>query len=311
MNNSPLISVIVPVYNREEYIFQCLDSICQQTLCNIEIICVNDGSTDNSEAIIQKFCKKDPRVHLVNQANSGPSTARKNGIRHASGKYIGFVDSDDYIDKDFFLNLYTTALQKDADIVVTSAFFAFDGKKLHKKKSFIDVSTTSLSTESRGRLFLYTASLCNKIYKKSLIEKVLKYYFSNETFAEDNPFTIFLTIFAKNIFIINSSQYFYRQHSLSICHTKASIENCVNSYTLYNKIINTVKCIHIPQSDQKIYIHFIKKRRNWDCSQMAENLSFKDWGVFLLRTGNILFQINLCLRKFKKRLSNAYRRRSS
>lgn len=308
---NPLISVIIPVYNRDKYLPQCLESICQQTLRDIEIICVNDGSTDNSEAVIKEFCKIDPRIHLINQINSGPSAARKNGIQYASGKYIGFVDSDDYIDKNFFLNLYTVAHQNDADIVATSAFFTFDEQTVHKKKSSIEFLESSLSSEARGSLFLHTASLCNKIYKTSLIESVAQYYFSNGTFAEDNPFTIFLTIFAKNIFVIDNAKYFYRQHNTSICHTKISVTNCMDVYSLYSKIAYEVKLINIKQHDKKIYINFIKKRRNWDCFQMAENLSFQEWWEFLLRTGDITFRIGLCLRKLKKWIANAYRHRSS
>ena len=104
MNNTtqmPLISIIVPVYNTAKYLEQCLASICSQTLHDIEILCVNDGSTDDSESIIKKFNSRDSRIHLVNQENLGPCEARKHGIRLARGQYIGFVDSDDYVADDF------------------------------------------------------------------------------------------------------------------------------------------------------------------------------------------------------------------
>lgn len=98
------ISVIVPVFNAEKYLKMCLNSLVSQTLKNIEIICIDDGSTDNSLAILDKFKSKDNRIKIIKQKNYGVSMARNNGISEAQGEYIGFVDADDWVDKDFFEN---------------------------------------------------------------------------------------------------------------------------------------------------------------------------------------------------------------
>lgn len=103
------ISVIVPVFNAEKYLKMCLNSLVSQTLKNIEIICIDDGSTDNSLAILDKFKSKDNRIKIIKQKNYGVSMARNNGISEAQGEYIGFVDADDWVDKDFFEKLYNAA----------------------------------------------------------------------------------------------------------------------------------------------------------------------------------------------------------
>ena len=99
------ISVIIPVYNSEKFLKKCLDSIINQTLNDIEIICIDDGSTDKSLRILNNFADKDNRITIINQKNSGPSAARNKGIENAKGEYIGFVDSDDWIDLDFYEKL--------------------------------------------------------------------------------------------------------------------------------------------------------------------------------------------------------------
>ena len=127
------ISVIVPVYNAEEFLPQCLDSILAQTLTELEIICIDDGSPDNSGKILDDYAKKDNRIIVIHQNNGGVSLARNTGIKNAAGKYIGFVDPDDWIDKDFYQNLYQAAEDYQADIVGTG-FCSF---KNNKKKTNI------------------------------------------------------------------------------------------------------------------------------------------------------------------------------
>ena len=92
------VSVIIPLYNVENYLKQCLDSVVNQTLKEIEIICINDGSTDNSKQILEDYARKDDRIKIINRKNSGQGVARNVGIKYAKGEYIGFVDSDDWVD---------------------------------------------------------------------------------------------------------------------------------------------------------------------------------------------------------------------
>ena len=112
------VSVIIPVYNVEPYLEKCLDSLINQTLKDIEIICINDCSTDNSLNILEQFKNKDERIKLINlKENKGAAAARNEGLKIAKGEYLGFVDPDDYVDLNFYEELYKKAKQDDADIV--------------------------------------------------------------------------------------------------------------------------------------------------------------------------------------------------
>ena len=112
----PKVSIIIPVYNVDRYLKECLDSLISQTLVDIEIICINDSSTDNSLSILNEYAQKDNRVKVCNNSeNQGLSCTRNVGLGVAIGEYIGFVDSDDYVDKDFFEKLYISASSNDAD----------------------------------------------------------------------------------------------------------------------------------------------------------------------------------------------------
>ena len=112
------VSIIVPVYNVEKYLKRCLDSLVNQTLKDIEIICVNDGSTDGSLAILNEYVRNDDRIVVINQENSGQSVARNRGIDVAKGEYLGFVDSDDWVSEDYFERLHNSAIQNNAEIAV-------------------------------------------------------------------------------------------------------------------------------------------------------------------------------------------------
>ena len=119
MANSDIkVSVIVPIYNVKRYLAKCLDSIISQTLKDIEIICVNDGSTDGSEKVLAEYAKKDSRIKIVNRKNGGLSAARNTGMPYATGKYIGFVDSDDYIEPTMYELMYYNAEHFNSQMVI-------------------------------------------------------------------------------------------------------------------------------------------------------------------------------------------------
>ena len=132
----PAIAIIVPVYNVETYLQECLDSLVLQQLKNIMIICVNDGSTDTSATILEEYRRKDPRIHIITQENQGQGPARNAGIEYArqySPEYIGFVDSDDYIHPTMYEKLYTQALQENADIAYCNVLL-YDPKTKQKEE---------------------------------------------------------------------------------------------------------------------------------------------------------------------------------
>lgn len=117
----PIVSILIPVYNVEDYLEKCMDSVISQTMNKIEIICVNDGSTDGSREILEKYKKKDKRIIIVDKENGGLPSARNAGLEIARGEYIGFVDSDDYINKDMYEKMYNAAKKNDSDVVICGA----------------------------------------------------------------------------------------------------------------------------------------------------------------------------------------------
>ncbi len=305
-DSRPDISVIVPVYNTERYIRQCLSSICNQSLKNIEIICINDGSPDASEAIIREMRLYDKRIILINKKNGGLSEARKTGVAQAAGKYIGFIDSDDYIEKYFFEYLYMAACAEDAYIAVTTSMVAFseDGKTYLKKSCFHE-KKRQLTNKDRCSLFLHMGSACNKIYKNEFIKQSIKYYIPTTTPAEDNSFTIFSLITASKVTLTTEAKYFYRQRKASMSRAPVSLETCNQVYLLYRKILAQLQDL-APQ-DEQLYAAFIRRRRDWDCFQLAERLSTcHERMCFLKQTRDPRFHVMYLARKIRNLLKKAY-----
>lgn len=134
----PKISVIVPVYNVAKYLERCLESILSQSFKDFEIICVNDGSTDNSLEILQQYAKKDKRIKIINQKNSGAGYSRNIGINAALGNYLSFIDADDWIDELFLEKVYHLAEVSSADIIETTKsynYYSADNIKLFNKRN--------------------------------------------------------------------------------------------------------------------------------------------------------------------------------
>ena len=116
---NPLVSVIIPVYNAEKYIAKCINSLIEQTLQNFEVIVVNDGSTDNTPDILKELAKEDSRIIVINQSNQKQGAARNRGLEIAKGKYITFVDADDWLDLDYLERMYQAIIEDKADIAVS------------------------------------------------------------------------------------------------------------------------------------------------------------------------------------------------
>ena len=213
------VSVIVPVYNTEKYLKKCLDSLVQQTLEEIEIIVVNDGSPDNSQAIIDRYVKEYPqKIVAYCKENGGLGDARNFGIDHANGEYIGFVDSDDWVDKKMFQSMYEMAQKENDDIVICDFIEINDGwKSGHIAYGYRGDKETQPIEKYMFLLYsLEPATACNKIYRRSLfyIKKFpIQWY-------EDVATTPILLSYANKIAYLPIALYYYRQVENSI--TKAT-----------------------------------------------------------------------------------------
>ena len=212
MNNIK-VSVIIPVYNSEKYLKQCLDSVVNQTLKDIEIIIVNDGSTDNSLVIIQEYANKNKNIKVINKQNEGCYKARNIGLEKSHGKYIAFVDSDDYIEHNMYEKLYKKIKDTDADIVCC-CYWHHLKNKLKKIANF--EYSMNLLTKTNNKLIgaasviLDDSIIWNKIFKRQLlIEKRIKFH-SDCYMADDSFFYIVSILNAKSIVYISDILYVHR-----------------------------------------------------------------------------------------------------
>lgn len=215
--SNPLVSVIVPVYNVEDYLSQCLDSILNQTISDFEVICVNDGSTDSSNSILIQYASDDFRVQIVNKENGGLATARDCGIEAATGKYLCFVDSDDFVAADY-LELTTAIAENDtSDIVLFSEYFYDDLLKRCTVKPWV------LRTEKLPHFtpFSYRdipdcifqacqPQAVTKLFRTMFIKEHPELRFGHFRWAEDYPFTYTALVLAKHISFIDKPLYYYR-----------------------------------------------------------------------------------------------------
>ena len=233
------LSVIIPVYNTEDYLPMCLDSVINQNIPDMEIIMVDDGSTDSSPEILERYAKANSNITVIrNDSNVGSGISRNNGLKIAKGEYIGFVDSDDWID----LNYYGTFLSIMED---TSADFAIAG--------ICDEFNNSMSTKTRyayykpleidGRMAirLLTKSenlglwispiMNNRVYRHDFIDNNNLTCASNKTW-QDDYFSFFSMIYATRVLIVPGIRYHYRQQELSMTHSRTSskskIDDCLD-----------------------------------------------------------------------------------
>ena len=214
------VSIVVPVYNVEEYLRVCLESLIGQTLKDIEIICVNDGSTDNSLNILKEYAEKDSRIVIINQVNQGQSVARNSALKIAKGEYIGFVDSDDWVDLNFFEKLYNVAVKNDCDIAAGGIAWNKNDGEL----DFVDISfkNSKIYTKTPDKYKITkvakTAYVWNKIYKKELLDK-LKLDFEPDRYYEDMMFSHRVLHESGRLVTVPGVFYHYRLNPLSAVNT--------------------------------------------------------------------------------------------
>ena len=212
----PVVSVIVPVYNVEKYLPACLDSIVNQTLKEIEIICVDDGSTDSSPLILEKYAGRDFRIRILKQQNSGQGMARNLGIKEARGRYIGFVDSDDWISANYFEKLFTVAQKNDADVSSTTGVFLAHGSRMDVRKSVgVQLDAVILSDEDRRSTILTTGITVNKLYRRDFLNAHSIFFPEKRVFGEDNFVVFFSIMLANRVVCVHDANYYYRQRENS------------------------------------------------------------------------------------------------
>lgn len=206
-----LISVIIPVYNVEKYLKECVDSIITQSYKNLEIILVDDGSTDRSGNICEQLSKSDKRISVIHKSNGGLSSARNAGIEASSGNYYMFIDSDDYIKEDMVEHLYRLMIKSDCDMTICNMIRFYDNGEI---KFLYKVNEDELCLENLDRFeTLAQPSVCNKMFKKYLFNNVR---FPEGKYYEDTYVYHELTYNAKKIGLVDYDGYWYRLRINSI-----------------------------------------------------------------------------------------------
>ena len=205
------VSIIVPVYNVEEYLEKCLDSLINQTFKDIEIIIVNDGSPDNSEKIINKYIEKYHNIKYLKKKNGGLSSARNYGIKHAKGEYILFIDSDDYIENNMTELMYNKIINDNSDIVVCEFNYDFGNKKI---RSYSNLDYTS---DPKKKYLLTPPMACIRMYKKELFNDIK---FREGIYYEDLEINPKMVLYAKKISFLDEALYNYVIRDNSIMRTR-------------------------------------------------------------------------------------------
>lgn len=250
-----LISIVIPVYNVENYLNKCIKTIVNQTYKNLEIILVDDGSTDKSGKICDEWKEKDTRIKVIHKKNGGLSDARNVGIRSSVGKYLFFIDSDDYVSLDIIENLYKSMKENNVQIVTDTYVLETYYKKLvtHRKSENIVDSEKALKN-----IFMQKDSVAvwGRLYLREL--------FNDIEFPVGKKYEDLGTIYkiidkAENVSYINRSGYHYVQRSESICNNRFTKEDYLTIIDFLETILKFIeeKYPRIIREAQNFYIHYI------------------------------------------------------
>lgn len=251
MSENALISVIVPVYNVEKYIDKCMESIRNQTYQNLEIILVDDESPDNCPQICDNYAKKDNRIKVIHKKNAGLGFARNSGLDVATGEFVAFVDSDDYLDLNRFKNMIDLIKQSNADVCLEGMCREGNGKveilsnvfagTCFEGEEIINTLLPALIGADQTDKHYVGVSVCRGLYKRSLIENNKVRFESERLWAsEDMIFNLSLYKYVNKAIMSGDSGYYYRLNDGSLTHT--ADKNKFEKYDqLYNRVVEESK----------------------------------------------------------------------
>jgi len=242
----PRISIIMPIYNSSKYLKETINNVLNQNFIDFELICINDGSTDNSLDILETYKKKDKRIKIINQKNQGAAVSRNIGIKNSKGEYIYFIDSDDYIAKNTIKELYQNAILNDSDIVVykmahfneNNIRYNAPGFNLEKTNPNINFNNYTFNYKKiKPNILNKTFSPCNKFYKKEFLDLYDDFYFDTGLIFEDVPFQVKTLLRAKKISYIPKYFYYYRQNHESVMNTNKNREDIYKIIEIVEKFL--------------------------------------------------------------------------
>lgn len=247
----PAISIIIPVYNAEKYLYRCLTSIQNQTFPDIEVICVNDGSNDKSGEICESFAKDDKRIKVIHTPNNGAAKARKIGFLASKGEYVGFVDADDWVEVQMYETLYQYCKFYNAEISICR-FFDGENNNTSRARKYNHFLKAGLYVEEEIKKYLYPQllystrhgrgimppGLTDKLFKKSLLSTNIKYVNDLILMNEDQLWAFPCVIDCKRIYVCTDFFYHYRTVENSV--TRRYKDNFAKDIQIYINAIDTI-----------------------------------------------------------------------
>ena len=268
-----LISIIVPIYKVEDYLAKCVDSILYQTYCDIEVILVDDGSPDRCPLMCDEYALRDSRVKVIHKENGGLSSARNAGLDIASGNYIGFVDSDDWIASDMYETMLDNMRKHSSDLVICGTYYVYeDCNIIHKETPAQEAwdSDEALELFLTGKLF--TVMACDKLYKHNLFDHLR---FPKGKLHEDEFIMHEIYGISRKISFLNAAKYYYRQRTNSIMGVRGA-QSLLNTYEAYRSRFDYIKQRNpkllpyaaVPLLEYEVFLHNLK-RANLSVEEMS------------------------------------------
>lgn len=239
------VSVIIPVYNTGKYLIKCIESLEKQTFQDFEVIIINDGSTDDSENIINSIVSSSNiKINILNKKNEGQAAARNDGIKIAQGEYIVCIDSDDYVGNEYIERLVVAAKKNDSESVTCGLRMVDEEENVLRK-----ISLSNIDARKRAGMLI----ACCKLYKKSFLDKNSISFPENRMLYEDVPYALCAKHMAKNPVMIEYDEYYYVQRSGSTMHS-GGINSARFPYDEFEKAIK--KCIETIDDSKMVYFEY-------------------------------------------------------
>lgn len=253
------VSIIVPMYNVEKYVRKCLTRLVEQTLKDIEIIVVDDGSTDNSAQIVKEFAKKDSRIRYYKKENGGLSDARNYGMKYATAPYIAFLDSDDYVDVTIYEKLYRKAKKDECDMVECNFYWTYPKSRAKGKKDIGRKYSNQRKMLERARVMAW-----NKLYKREIIEKN-KIEFPKGLIYEDIEFFYKMIPYIHTVSFVKEPLVYYVQRKKSIINTQTE-----KNRDIFKVFDHVVEYYH-----KNNFYHKLKEELEYSCTRILLCSSFR------------------------------------
>lgn len=273
------VSIIVPTYNVEQYLEQCMNSIIKQTLKDLEIICVNDGSTDGSLDILKKYASQDDRIIIIDKKNEGYGRAMNDGLDRASGEYVGIVEPDDYVDLHMYEDLYRIAEKNNLDIVKADFYRFVCNKKGEVLKTYDALSKDGtgynivIDPKKNDKIFGYVLNTWSGIYRREFIEK---YHIRHNTTPgasfQDNGFWFQTFSLADRVYFVNRPYYMNRRDNPNSSVKSRTKVYCMNEeYKFIHDFLDSK-----PELKKKfIYVYSMRRFRNYFWTYSRIDRKFK------------------------------------